>query len=346
MVDPLLALLVFGALTVVGGLVFWPRRGLVPRLLGLFRLTERVRIEDILKHLYNCEYANRRGTVESVAGALEISRARAFQLLERLEALRLVKTEHHELTLTEDGRADALRIVRSHRLWERYLADRTSLRPAEWHEEAERLEHTLTPDAADQLAARMGDPRYDPHGDPIPTAQGVLPPHQGIPLTDLDTGDAAAIVHLEDEPKEVYDRLVQEGLSPQMQLQVTDATPEEVRFTVEGREHVLAPVVAGNVTVSRVPSAEIIDESKSTLWDLEPGETAVVRQLSAACQGPQRRRLLDLGLVPGTEVTLELRSPLRDPVAYRVRGAVLAFRKHQAEWVQVDRAPVAADGEV
>lgn len=336
MVDPLVALFVFGALVAVGSLVFWPRRGLVPRLLGLVRVTERVRFEDVLKHLYNCEDANRRGTVESVAGALEISRARAFQLLERLEALRLVSTERHGFALTESGRADALRIVRSHRLWERYLADRTNLRPAEWHEEAERLEHTLTPDGADQLAARMGDPRYDPHGDPIPTAQGVLPPKQGVPLTDLEEGDAAAIVHLEDEPKEVYDRLVQEGLSPQMQLHVTQATPAEVRFTADGREHSLAPVVAGNVTVSRVTAAEIVDETPSTLWDLAPGETAVVRQLSPACQGPQRRRLLDLGLVPGTEVTLELRSPLGDPVAYRVRGAVLALRKHQAEWVQVD----------
>jgi DtxR family Mn-dependent transcriptional regulator len=346
MTDPLFALVIFGALVALVGLVFWPRRGLAPRALSLFRLTERVRFEDVLKHLYHCEYANRRGTVDSVAGALEISRARAFQLLERLQSLKSVKPENGEFALTEEGRADALRIVRSHRLWERYLADRTNLRPAEWHEEAERLEHTLTPDAADQLAARMGDPRYDPHGDPIPTSQGVIPPQQGVPLTELSSGDAGSIVHLEDEPKEVYDRLIQEGLSPQMQLQVTDSTPEEVRFTVEGREHTLAPVVAGNVTVNRVPSAEVIEETRETLWRLDMGEVATVTGLSPACQGPQRRRLLDLGLVPGTRVTVEMRSPLRDPVAYRVRGAVIALRRHQADWVQVERSPVPAGTEV
>lgn len=76
------------------------------------------------------------------------------------------------------------------------------------------------------------------------------------------------------------------------------------------------------------------------------GEVATVTGLSPACQGPQRRRLLDLGLVPGTRVTVEMRSPLRDPVAYRVRGAVIALRRHQADWVQVERSPVPAGTEV
>ena len=74
-----------------------------------------------------------------------------------------------------------------------------------------------------------------------------------------------------------------------------------------------------------------------TLSALSPGESAAVVGIAPACQGPQRRRLLDLGLVPGTVVTAELRGALKDPVAYRVRGALIALRRQQAEWVRVDR---------
>ncbi len=70
-----------------------------------------------------------------------------------------------------------------------------------------------------------------------------------------------------------------------------------------------------------------------TLADLQPGETAEV--VAVHSQGPERRRLLDLGIVPGTRVTAELRSPLSDPVAYRVRGALIALRRNQAEQIEV-----------
>ncbi len=77
--------------------------------------------------------------------------------------------------LTDQGREYALHIVRTHRLLERYLADRTGVLPEDWHGEAERREHKLSPEDRESLAARLGHPLYDPHGDPIPTAAGELP---------------------------------------------------------------------------------------------------------------------------------------------------------------------------
>jgi DtxR family Mn-dependent transcriptional regulator len=207
----------------------------------------------------------------------------------------------------------------------------------EWHEEAEEREHTLSPQAVEQLDSAMGHPRYDPHGDPIPTADGELPPHAGVALSALAPGQSASVVHLEDEPPEVYRQLVEMGLAPGAQIELLEATPERIRFAADGEEHAIEPVAAMNVTVVLPRRAAESRGPFETLTALAPGQSAAVVGIAPACQGPQRRRLLDLGLVPGTIVTAELRGALKDPVAYRVRGALIALRREQADWVRVDR---------
>ena len=323
-------------------LLVWPRHGVVARVLRVARLTERVRLEDALKHLHHEARQGRTGTLESLAGMLEISRARVAGVVERLDELGLARASGDGIVLTDEGRDYALRILRTHRLWERYLADRTGVAPADWHEEAERQEHVLSRDETEALAARMGHPLYDPHGDPIPTAAGELPPTAGTPLTSLRAGQHGTIVHLEDEPKETFHKLVQAGLSLDMPVEVLDASAHGVRFRAGGAEHQLTALEASNVTVRR-GETDAADEARwgHTLAELSPGEAATVVGIAPACQGPQRRRLLDLGVVPGTEITAEMRSAGGDPVAYRIRGALIARRRQQAEWGQV-AAPASA----
>ena len=110
-----------------------------------------------------------------------------------------------------------------------------------------------------------------------------------------------------------------------------------VRFEAGGRELALPPVVARNITVEPLPEAELVQESNETLASVADGEEVRVLGIHTGLQGPQRRRLLDLGLVPGTMVEAELRSAGGDPVAFRVRGALIALRKDQAQWILVDR---------
>ncbi|MGD2120651.1 MAG: iron dependent repressor, metal binding and dimerization domain protein [Gemmatimonadota bacterium] len=337
MVDPALALLIFGLLTLVAGLLFWPGRGGVSRLLRVAEMSERVRLEDALKHLYKGEYAGRRVSVDSVAGAVEVSRSKALHLLKRLEELGYARAQGEGFVLTDSGRDYALHVVRTHRLLERYLADRTGVLPEDWHGEAERREHRLSPEERESLAARLGHPLYDPHGDPIPTANGDLPPRTGVPVTNLAPGQTAAIVHLGDEPREVYESLTHEGLSPLMTLKVLDSAPGEVRFETSGREHAIPAIIARNITVEPLPDAEADTTGGETLADVGEGEVARVLGIHPSLQGPQRRRLLDLGFVPGTLVEAELFSAGNDPVAYRIRGALIALRRDQACWVQVDR---------
>jgi DtxR family Mn-dependent transcriptional regulator len=101
------------------------------------------------------------------------------------------------------------------------------------------------------------------------------------------------------------------------------------------------PVSARNVTVALRPLEGDPREGLPTLADLRPGGVATVLGISPKCQGVQRRRLLDLGVVPGTPITAELHSAAGDPVAYLIRGALIALRKDQASWIQVELAEAA-----
>jgi len=336
MVDPVLALSIFALLVVVTALVVWPRWGLAARVIRLWHMTERVRIEDALKHLYNAELSGQPGNAPGVAGTLGVSPARAVRVMARLEALGFARSTAEGLRLTDDGRAYALRILRTHRLWERYLADRTGVAATDWHDAAEIKEHRLSREQTENLAARMGQPLFDPHGDPIPTATGELPAVPGIPLNALVPGLTATIVHLEDEPREVYDQVLTEGLAPGMSIEVVTADPSRIRFKTDGREHELLPVVAANVTVLPQPTLEVAAAPQRNLTSLDLGGRGTVVGIAPACQGAQRRRLLDLGVVPGTVIEAELMSAAGDPVAYRIRGAMIALRRHQAEWILIE----------
>lgn len=333
--SPQLSLLLFAGLVGLLAWVFWPRSGPVARLARMVRLTDRVLEEDALKHLLDCELRGTSASLESLAGALETPRSRVLRLVGQLEATGLAGTGNGGFHLTAEGRRYALRLLRAHRLVERYLADRTGMAPGEWHAEAEHLEHRLDADATERLARRMGDPVYDPHGDPIPTAEGAMPDAHGVPLHSLPAGTPGRIVHLEDEPRDAYERLFAMGLAPGMGLCVTEVTPERIGFTMDGRALSLAPTLARNVTVVPHEEAGAGEPVGQSLATLRMGEQAAVVGIVSACQGPQRRRLLDLGVVPGTVVRGALSSAAGDPVAYEIRGALIALRRQQAEWIRV-----------
>lgn len=315
----------------------WPKTGLFWKWRRGRRVNVRVLMEDALKHLYDQEYKELKCTLQSAAGALSITTDEAAKLLARLEAIKLVASRDEGFRLTTEGRSYALRIIRIHRLWERYLADETGLSATEWHREAEKQEHILTGADADELAAKMGDPIYDPHGDPIPTASGKLPPKKGKPLTDLAEGEFGSIIHLEDEPSTIFAQLAAEGLNPGMQIRVLEKTPKRIHFIADGEEIVLAPVVAANVTITPLLKEEVTDGPHDSLTSLNIGEAGKVTRISRACRGQQRRRLMDLGVLPGTVITAKMRSAGGDPTAYDIRGATIGLRNEQAEMIHIRR---------
>jgi len=333
--DPAVALAWFGVLVVLTLVVLWPRRGLLAWIRSKRGSSIRVQVEDALKHLLNCELEEATASVVSLAGALEISRAAATTLISRLTRAGFAVSGERGLALTAEGRAYALRILRTHRLLERFFADRTGLRPADWHHRAETEEHAMSAAEAEALAARLGEPALDPHGDPIPTAGGRMPPSQGRPLSSLGPGEAATVIHVEDEPEPVYRKLVSLGFHPAVPVKLTGSRDGRLEVLVGGRGVELDRLYADLITVE--PVAEAVDHTVlyQRLDVLRPGDAAVVAQIAPAVQGAQRRRLLDLGILPGTEITAEIRSPSGDPIAYRVRGALIALRQAQAQGVYI-----------
>ncbi|NNE44302.1 MAG: DtxR family transcriptional regulator [Gemmatimonadetes bacterium] len=342
MIGPLMDLLITVALLALAGAIFWPESGWFWRWRAMARTSERVRIEDALKHLHEVEYRNQHGSLDSVAGALGLSSRDATDLVARIEALGFAHRSEGHLELTPDGSDYARRIIRTHRLWERHLAEETGLPEVDWHGEAEHQEHKLTPEEVEELAARMGHPRFDPHGDPIPTPSGELPPWEGRPLPSLPVGELGTIVHVEDEPREIYAQLVAENLHPGMRVQMLEVAAERVRFWADGDEHILAPVVAANLSFVALPQEQEMQGPFETLAALEPGESARVLQFAPSCRGLQRRRLMDLGLLPGTDIEAEMTSAGGDPTAYRVRGSLVALRSDQARHIHITRPGEAA----
>ncbi len=168
-----------GAMAVMSGVLFaaaWafsPRHGLIARALGRRQLSLRIAKEDVLGLLYRYEEGVRSGDEPLTAGdlreALSVSRGIAVAALRGVRSAGQVTVESNRLQLTEEGRAAARSLVRTHRLWERFLWERLGLRPDHIHGTADRLEHFTSPAMIEELAAH--DEGEDPHGRPIPPAE-------------------------------------------------------------------------------------------------------------------------------------------------------------------------------
>jgi DtxR family Mn-dependent transcriptional regulator len=336
MSDPLTALLFALVAAAAGYVLFRPRTGWFWRIRQSLGVSERVRKEDALKHLHESEYEGRLASVESLAGVLGLSRGAAAELIKELIARGFAMPGEDGYVLSPSGRSYALQVIRAHRLWERYLADETGIPPAEIHERAERAEHRLTREEADELEARLGFPSHDPHGDPIPSADGALVDRDGVPLTRWPQGLPARIVHLEDEPPEVYAQLMAVGVRLGLDIRILERTPEQVRFFTEDDEFVVATVVAANITVDSPPREAVVEGPYRRLSELSQGETARVLGLDEYCRGLTRRRFMDLGLTPGTRVEVDRSGPFKDPRAYRIRGTLIALRREQADQILVE----------
>ncbi|MEJ2555799.1 MAG: iron dependent repressor, metal binding and dimerization domain protein [Anaerolineae bacterium] len=329
-------LLIGSVLLLFFALLWWPERGLYFRWRGRRRLDSRETIEDALMHVHQRQRERRPASTQSLAGTLGISVRKALALAEDMEAKGLVTVTGDDIRLSNEGRRWALQVVRAHRLFERYLADETSLPLQELHQHAHRLEHTLSPQELDKLEADLGYPSLDPHGDPIPTADGVLPPDDSQSLLEWPPGTPAQIVHIEDEPPQVFAQILAEGLALGTLVTVIESTPARIVFEANDGEHVLAPVVADNISVREMPEIAPAP-SFERLTTLKVGQKARVKALDDTCQGLTRRRFLDLGVTPGVLIEPVMQSAFGEPTAYRVRDTLIALRHEQSDMILIEK---------
>ena len=329
-------LLLFAAI-----LLIWPGRKLLIWHRRRGATTRRIRREDALKHLCQAESAGQHPTLHSLAGILQIKPAAAALLLHDLETHGLATVASGDWRLTPAGRQRGAEVIRAHRLWEFHLAENTGVHESAWHAQAERREHQLSPGETDALAHRLGHPTHDPHGDAIPAAGEFLVGESARPLNTLAPGETGRIAHIEDEPASLYAQIAAQKLRPGMKFTVEQKDHQHLQLRVGRTAHVLSPLLAQQIEVLPLPG----DESAAavpTLADFSPGAEVRVLALARHARGPERRRLLDLGFVPGTLVSVELTSPSGEPTAYRVRETLIALHHEQAALIQVEPAISAA----
>jgi len=330
-------ILILPLLAIIIVLLLIPKYGLFSFARKAKRNNQKIIVEDALKQIYSFEQDKEPASVYSLSKRLSLPADKARKLLIKLNDLGLIIYLGDAFTLTPEGRSYALRIIRIHRLLEKYLADSTSVNEVDWHTLAEEKEHLISYEDANKLASEMGNPLFDPHGDPIPTVDGKLPALDSLHLSDLKENDFAQIIHIEDEPKTIYSQIVSSGLSLGMVISVKEIKRDSVSIESNGNIYNLKSILTDNISVTKLTDSEIIKQALIPLSAMKIGEEGFVYSLSKALRGEQRRRIMDFGIVPGTKISPLLQSLGKDPTAYSVRNTTIALRKQQAELILVNR---------
>lgn len=296
----------------------------------------RILIEDALKYFFNCQQENKTCSIEEMKEHLSLSNREVNELISRLKYLNLIEEKNSNLVLTDEGNKYAIRIIRFHRLLEQYSAEKIGHSKSEWHSYAEKKEHSISIKDADDIAKELGNPIFDPHGDPIPTIEGNMPSKRGRTLIKLQKDDIGKIIHIEDEPKEIYLQLINLNLNLGTILKILSVNFDEVIAEINNKEVSIPIEVAKNITVEKL-SIDKPEEKIYTLSSLKIGEEAEIVEISNTCRGMQRRRLMDLGIIPGTKIIAMMKSPFGYPIAYKVRNTLIALRKNQTDLIFIKK---------
>jgi DtxR family Mn-dependent transcriptional regulator len=212
-------------------------------------------IEDYLKAIYQLDQeAPGAGSVTGhrIAERLGVASPSVTNMIKRLSELGLVQHERYRgVELSDAGERIALEMVRHHRLLERYLVEALGYRWDEVHDEAERLEHHISEALEARMAAALGDPTVDPHGDPIPHLDGSVADDDTRPLVDLAPGDVAVVHRVSDQDPERLRYLEQLGLRPGTSVKLVEMLPFDgpLRLEIGGAEQIIGRSLAATVQV-------------------------------------------------------------------------------------------------
>lgn len=289
--------------------------------------------EDALKALYHLSRQKSPVTRRELIRGAEIHPDRFPMIVEEMMRRKWIFMDGENLTLLPAGERRAVELIRAHRLWERYLADKEGLALHDLHEEAMRREHLTSPEEADRLAAELGNPRFDPHGDPIPSREGLLTyGEKGVPLTRWPEKQIAQVTHVEDEPPALFSQLALLGLTPGAQVEIDEREPGRILLWSGRKRIALSPAAADCVFVIPQPPQQV------ALSEIEIGQSGRILRLGdTQALDPM---LINAGLREGSEIAAIRADPLGDPVYYRVNGATIPLKRVQANQIQLDAGTI------
>jgi DtxR family Mn-dependent transcriptional regulator len=214
-------------------------------------------VEDYLKVIYEITLEDDRASTNQIAARMDVEPASVTGMLKRLAANDppLVEYQKHRgAELTDEGEKVALEIIRHHRLLELFLHETLGFSWDQVHAEADRLEHVISEEFEERIAATLGNPLVDPHGDPIPTRELKMPAEAWVRLNDLRTGQRATVQRVGDERPELLRYLTTIGLTPGVHLSVTGYSEMDGNLQIQTAERnlVLGPRVTNQIFVEVV----------------------------------------------------------------------------------------------
>jgi DtxR family Mn-dependent transcriptional regulator len=204
-------------------------------------------IQDYLKEIYKLGAAGDRVTVTALSRAVGVAVPSASTMVKKLAALGLLDHRPYKgVLLTPAGERVAVEVIRHHRLLELYLAEALGMPWDRVHEEAEKLEHAISPELSELIAAKLGNPTHDPHGDPIPTRDGEIDESPTRALADLRAGERGLFSRVSDSNPDMLRYLSERGIAPGDELELAGREPFGGPLTVRanGREHALGDQLA------------------------------------------------------------------------------------------------------
>lgn len=199
-------------------------------------------VEDYLKAIYHLSLGGQPATTSQIAEMLDVAPPSVSGMIKRLSEQGLLEhVPYRGVELTPEGRREALRMVRRHRIIEAYLVERLGYAWDSVHEEAERLEHAVSDTLIERMARAMGNPQFDPHGDPIPDPQGRIEPVAYTPLAEMAEGETAEIRRVDTSESERLRYIGDSGLTPGTRVTVIERKPFDGPITIRarGREQVI-----------------------------------------------------------------------------------------------------------
>ncbi len=286
--------------------------------------------EHFLKKAASASKPDSKLSLPRLVDDLDLSMDTLESMLPEMEQSGWVTVEGDQWRLTRKGWDQGRNLLRAHRIYESYLAEQTGLDPGKWHEEADRLEHVLDTETVNRIALDLNRPRFDPHGDAIPTEDLDMPQLDGRLLPQVAQNGYYRIMHIEDEPPEPFKKLMDGGMAPDLIVYVVTLNGGRFLLQWAGREHYLDTAQAATLMVTPHDTDEVSSLPNGNLYSLEDGEKASVHSISPSVRGLERRRLLDLGFVPGSQVIRESVGAFHGPLRFRVRDTIQALRKEQA----------------
>jgi DtxR family Mn-dependent transcriptional regulator len=216
-------------------------------------------IQDYLKTIYELRHENERATTNALAARLNVTAASVTGMLKKLAEMKLVIYEPYQgASLTSTGEKIALEVIRHHRLIELYLTEAMGFPWDRVHAEADRLEHAISDEFADRISTMLGDPKVDPHGDPIPTKEGAIATSSRMTLSEA-AGSTVRIERIRDEDPSLLRRVAELGLVPGTVVTVTrlDTGGASLAVARSGAEpRVIGPEISDSIFVVAVAGAD------------------------------------------------------------------------------------------